>query len=50
MCIKSYVSKCAQCRKVHREPKENPIYVVRLDKYFCDDNCWNLWRKAEKNQ
>ena len=38
---------CAQCRKKLRDPLDNPVYVVQLDKYFCDDKCWNKWRKSQ---
>lgn len=44
-----YVCKCGQCHKVMRDQKENPIYVVALDKYFCSDKCWDkCWDKWRK--
>jgi len=48
--MKQHVCKCALCRKRLKDPKDNPVYVVTLDKYFCDDKCWNKYRKSEYGQ
>ena len=43
-----YICKCSKCGKRIKDPKDNPIYVVALDKYFCNDKCWNSWRLKSK--
>lgn len=42
----AYRCKCAQTGKAMVDQRDNPIYVVALDKYFCDAKAWDKWRKA----
>jgi hypothetical protein len=42
---RQYSCKCAECHKRLKDPKDNPLYVSQLDKYFCDSKCWNKYRK-----
>ena len=44
-----YVVQCRQCRKKIKDPKGSPIYVSQIDMYFCDEKCWDKYRKKEPN-
>lgn len=44
--MKQYLCTCAECDKRLRDPKDEPFYVVALDKYFCkEETCWDVFRK-----
>jgi len=34
-----------KCTCKLRDPKDKPFYVAALDKYFCDERCWDAFRK-----
>lgn len=44
---RQYKCECSECGKKLEDPKDNPVYVAPLDKYFCDDKCWNIFRKKD---
>ena len=46
--MQNYKAKCKQCHKPLKDPADNPIYVVRLDAYFCDQKC--LTKERNKNE
>jgi len=37
--MKNYRTKCKQCGKKLKDPADEPIYVVRTDEYFCNQEC-----------
>jgi hypothetical protein len=42
-------SECEQCGKKLKDPGDDPIYVVALNKLFCrDSDCWDIWRKENE--
>lgn len=45
--VTQYRCICAECQKRLFDPRDNPIYVVVLDKYFCSEKCWDTFRKRE---
>ena len=38
---------CTECGKELQDPKDNPLYVVVLDAYFCDGECWDTYRGCD---
>lgn len=43
----AYRCRCGQCKRDMVDQKDNPVYVVALDVYFCDAKCWDKYRKAK---
>ena len=40
----NYIAKCKACGRTVKDPKDDPIYVVQMDAYFCDQKCLTVER------